>query len=135
MRADVIVVDDLPVAIETAEAIYRVFDAVYERRSIAPSSDLHPAGFAELIPKTIANATVDRLLSHTHLVLTTGDSWPPLGVLLATTGQDRCPPPGTTNLRLTTEQNALMEHGFGCSGRGRSVRESGSGPLDTLRPL
>ena len=77
MRADVIVIDDiglLPVASETAEALYRVVDAAYERRSVALSSNLHPAGFDELMPKTIANATVDRLLHHAHLVLTTGDS-------------------------------------------------------------
>lgn len=77
LRADVIVIDDiglLPVAGETAEALYRVVDAAYEKRSIALSSNLHPAGFDELMPKTIANATVDRLLHHAHLVLTTGDS-------------------------------------------------------------
>jgi DNA replication protein DnaC len=77
MRADVIVIDDiglLPVAAETAEALYRVVDAAYEKRSIALSSNLHPAGFDELMPKTIANATVDRLLHHAHVVLTAGDS-------------------------------------------------------------
>lgn len=77
MRADVIVIDDiglLPVATETAEALYRVVDAAYEKRSVALSSNLHPAGFDELMPKTIANATVDRLLHHAHVVLTTGDS-------------------------------------------------------------
>jgi len=77
MRADVIVIDDiglLPVAAETAEALYRVVDAAYEKRSIALSSNLHPAGFDELMPKTIANATVDRLLHHAHIVLTAADS-------------------------------------------------------------
>ena len=77
MRADVIVIDDiglLPVANETAEALYRVVDAAYERRAIALSSNLHPAGFDELMPKTIANATVDRLLHHAHVLLTAGDS-------------------------------------------------------------
>jgi len=51
------------VTTETAEALYRVVDAAYEKRSIALSSNLHPAGFDELMPKTIANATVDRLLT------------------------------------------------------------------------
>jgi DNA replication protein DnaC len=77
MRADLIVIDDiglLPVAAETAEALYRVVDAAYERRSLALSSNLHPSGFDELMPKTIANATVDRLLHHAHVVLTAGDS-------------------------------------------------------------
>jgi len=52
----------------------RVVDAAYEKRSIALSSNLHPAGFDELMPKTIANATVDRLMHHAHVVLTAGDS-------------------------------------------------------------
>jgi DNA replication protein DnaC len=43
MRADVIVIDDiglLPVTTDTAEALYRVVDAAYEKRSIALSSNL-----------------------------------------------------------------------------------------------
>jgi DNA replication protein DnaC len=77
MRAELIVIDDiglLPVSTDTAEALYRVVDAAYERRSLALSSNLHPSGFDELMPKTIANATVDRLLHHAHVVLTAGDS-------------------------------------------------------------
>jgi len=77
LRADLILIDDiglLPVAADTAEALYRIVDAAYEKRSIALSSNLHPAGFDELMPKTIANATVDRLLHHAHLVATQGDS-------------------------------------------------------------
>ena len=56
MRADVIVIDDIglqPVSTETAEALYRVVDAVYEKRSIALSNNLHAARLDELIPKTI----------------------------------------------------------------------------------
>jgi DNA replication protein DnaC len=77
MRADLIVIDDiglLPVSNDTAEALYRVVDAAYETRSLAISSNLHPSGFDELMPKTIANATVDRLMHHAHIVLTAGDS-------------------------------------------------------------
>jgi DNA replication protein DnaC len=77
MRANLICIDDiglLPVTTDTAEALYRVVDAAYEKRSIALSSNLHPAGFDELMPKTIANATVDRLMHHAHVVVTTGDS-------------------------------------------------------------
>ena len=37
-------------------------------------SNLHPPGFDELMPKTLATATVDRLLHHAHLCQTTGDS-------------------------------------------------------------
>ena len=39
MRADVIVIDDiglLPVTTDTAEGLYRVVDAAYEKRSIRP---------------------------------------------------------------------------------------------------
>jgi DNA replication protein DnaC len=77
MRADLVVIDDidlLPVSADTAEALYRVVDAAYEARSLAISSNLHPSGFDELMPKTIANATVDRLMHHAHVVLTGGDS-------------------------------------------------------------
>ena len=77
MRADVIVIDDiglLPVTADAAEALYRVVDAAYEKRSIALSSNLHPAEFNELMPKTIAKATVDRLLHHAHVVMTAADS-------------------------------------------------------------
>ena len=49
-------------------------DAAYEKRSIAVSSNLHPAGFDELMPKTLATATVDRLLHHAHVCQTSGDS-------------------------------------------------------------
>jgi IstB-like ATP binding protein len=53
-----------------------------DRRS--PSYQPHPTemnmcqlqidGFDELMPKTLATATVDRLLHHAHLCQTTGDS-------------------------------------------------------------
>jgi DNA replication protein DnaC len=77
LRADIVVVDDiglLPVGAEAAEGLYRLVDAAYEKRSIAISSNLHPAGFDELMPKTLATATVDRLLHHAHLCQTSGDS-------------------------------------------------------------
>lgn len=76
-RSDLIVVDDigmLPAGQDAAEAFYRVVDAAYERRSIAVTSNIHPSGFDTLMPKTLATATVDRLLHHAHLVLTKGDS-------------------------------------------------------------
>ena len=54
-----------------------VVDAAYEKRSTAISSNIHPSGFAELMPTTVATATVDRLLHHAHVVLTEGkDSYP-----------------------------------------------------------
>jgi len=77
LRAELVVIDDiglLPVSHDAAEGLYRVVDAAYEKRSIALSSNLHPAGFDELMPKTLATATVDRLLHHAHVCQTSGDS-------------------------------------------------------------
>ena len=77
LRADLIVVDDiglLPVVHDAAEGLYRLVDAAYEKRSVAVSSNLHPSGFDEIMPKTLAGATVDRLLHHAHLCATQGDS-------------------------------------------------------------
>jgi DNA replication protein DnaC len=77
LRADLVVVDDiglLAVAPDAAEGLYRLVDAAYEKRSVAISSNLHPAGFDELMPKTLATATVDRLLHHAHVCQTSGES-------------------------------------------------------------
>jgi DNA replication protein DnaC len=77
IRADLIVIDDigmLPASTDAAEAFYRLIDAAYERRSVAVTSNLHPAGFDTIMPKTIATATVDRLLHHAHVVITDGSS-------------------------------------------------------------
>jgi len=77
LRADLVVVDDiglLAVATDAAEGLYRLVDAAYEKRAIAISSNLHPAAFDELMPKTIATATVDRLLHHAHVCQTSGES-------------------------------------------------------------
>ncbi|WP_272909621.1 ATP-binding protein [Arthrobacter sp. FW306-2-2C-D06B] len=76
LRAELVVNDDiglLPVATDAAEGLYPVVDA-YERRPVAISSNLHLAAFDELIPKTLATATVDRLLHHAHVCQTSGDS-------------------------------------------------------------
>jgi hypothetical protein len=40
------------VAPDAAEALFRVLDAADEKRSIALTSNIHPAGFDELMPKT-----------------------------------------------------------------------------------
>lgn len=75
LRADLVIIDDvgmLPVSAEAAEALFRLVDATYERRSIAITSNLHPSGFDELMPRTLAAATVDRLLHHAHVVVTEG---------------------------------------------------------------
>jgi DNA replication protein DnaC len=76
-RSDLIVVDDigmLPAGQDAAEAFYRIVDAAYERRSIAVTSNIHPSGFDTIMSKTLATATVDRLLHHAHLITTNGDS-------------------------------------------------------------
>ena len=75
LRADLVIVDDiglLPVGPDAAEGLYRLVDAAYERRSVAVSSNLHPSGFDELMPKTLATATVDRAPHHAHLCQTSG---------------------------------------------------------------
>jgi DNA replication protein DnaC len=89
-RADLIVVDDigmLPAGQAAAEALYRVVDPAYERRSVAVTSNLHPSGFDTIMPKTLATATVDRLLHHVHIVLTEGTSLR-LAEATASTGGD-----------------------------------------------
>jgi DNA replication protein DnaC len=46
IHADLIIIDDvglLPVATDAAEALFRVVDAAYEKRSIALTSNIHPA--------------------------------------------------------------------------------------------
>lgn len=76
-RADLIVVDDigmLPAGQAAGEAFYRLIDAAYERRSVAVTSNIHPSGFDTIMPKTLATATLDRLLHHAHVVITEGTS-------------------------------------------------------------
>jgi len=72
-----VLVDDiglLPISADAAEGLYRLVDAMYERRSVALSSNLHPSGFDQLMDKTIASALVDRLMHHAHVILTEGES-------------------------------------------------------------
>ena len=59
---------------DAAEGFYRVVEASYEKRSLEISSNIHPSGFDELMPKTIVTATVDRLMHHAHLCQTSGES-------------------------------------------------------------
>jgi DNA replication protein DnaC len=90
-RCELIVIDDigmLPAGQAAAEAFYRLVDAAYERRSVVVTSNLHPSGFDTIMPKTLATATVDRLLHHAHLVLTEGTS---LRLAQATNGQGVVP--------------------------------------------
>src|SRR3954447_16800652 len=67
LRADLAVVDDiglLPVAQDAAEGLYRLRHAPSQKSPLAGSGNLPPAAFDELMPKTLATATVDRLLHH-----------------------------------------------------------------------
>ena len=52
------------------------------------TSNLHPAGFDTIMPKTLATATVDRLLHHAHVVVTEG---PSLRLAEATAGKGVMP--------------------------------------------
>jgi len=77
VRSELGVVDDiglLPVGADEAEAFYRLVDAAYERRSLIVTSHLHPARFDSIFPKGLATAAVDRLLHHTHVIVTEGRS-------------------------------------------------------------
>ena len=62
----------VPVSTEAAEALFRRVEAAYERRSPAITSNIHPSGFDELMPPTLAAGTVDRLLHHAHVIVTDG---------------------------------------------------------------
>jgi DNA replication protein DnaC len=77
VRSELIVVDDiglLPAGADEAEALYRLVDAAYERRSLILTSNLHPARFDTIFPKGLATAAVDRLLHHAHVIVTEGRS-------------------------------------------------------------
>lgn len=92
-RVDLIIVDDigmLAVGEDAAEGFYRLVDACYEKRSLAVSSNLHPSGFDEIMPRTLATATVDRLLHHAHICVTDGQSF---RLAEATTGKGVAPLP------------------------------------------
>src|SRR5207302_6821577 len=55
------VIDDLgmlPSGQQAAEAFYRVVDAAYEKRSVAVTSNLHPAGFDTIMSRSLATAAV-----------------------------------------------------------------------------
>ena len=74
----VLIIDELgylPMPADDANALFQVISQRYLKGSIILTTNRGvPSGFDELMPKTIANATVDRLLHHAHIVLTAGDS-------------------------------------------------------------
>jgi len=76
-RAALLVIDDigiLPAGQESAEAFYRVVDAAYEKTSVILTSNIHPSGFDQIMPKGLASAAVDRFMHHAHVVTTEGSS-------------------------------------------------------------
>jgi len=74
-RCDLAAIDDigmLPAGQAAAEALYRLVDAAYERRSLIITSNLHPSGLDTIMPKTLATATVDNRSTHGFLGLASG---------------------------------------------------------------
>lgn len=77
-KASLIIIDDiglLPISDQAAEGLYRLVEACYEKTSIALSGNIHPSQFDQIMPPTLATATVDRLMHHAHLHVTTGQSF------------------------------------------------------------
>src|SRR5260370_13512377 len=67
IRCDMVAIDDigmLPAGQAAAEALYRLVDAAYERRSLIITSNLHPSGLDTIMPKTLANAPVEQRITH-----------------------------------------------------------------------
>jgi len=57
IRAVLVIIDNIgmvPVSPGAAEALFRIVDAAYERRSLAIASNPHPSGFDDLMPQTLA---------------------------------------------------------------------------------
>jgi len=81
ITAELVVVDDiglLPVSPDAAEGFYRLVDAAYEKRSLAVSSNLHPADWYGLFPNpVVAEGVLDRLVNWAHHVLMQGKSYRP----------------------------------------------------------
>ena len=84
-RCDLIAIDDigmLPAGQAAAEALYRLADAAYERRSLIVTSNLHPSGLDTIMPKTLATATVGcctTLISSSPKAPASGSPRPPQG--------------------------------------------------------
>jgi DNA replication protein DnaC len=77
VRPELVAVDDiglLPAGADEAEALYRLVDAAYEKRSLILTSNLDPARFDTIFPNGLATAAVDRLLQHAHVIVTEGQS-------------------------------------------------------------
>ena len=73
MQSELDDIELLPFTTETTEALYRVVDAAYEKRSIALSSRLHPPASKSSWPND-RQRHLDRLLHHAQVVINNGDS-------------------------------------------------------------
>jgi len=106
-RAALLVIDDigiLPAGQESAEAFYRVVDAAYEKTSVILTSNIHPSGFDQIMPKGLASAAVDRFMHHAHVVTTEGSSLR-LSEALAGRGGGA---PGMTTRRTTVRRHGEL---------------------------
>ena len=56
------------------KGLYRIIEACYEKTSLALSTNLHSSKIDEIIPATPMTASVDRLMYHAHVVITSGTS-------------------------------------------------------------
>ena len=76
VRAELVVVDDVECFSSALTPPKRSTASSKRAMNANPwrSPNLHPSGFDELMPKTLATAAVDRLLHHAHLCQTSGDS-------------------------------------------------------------
>lgn len=77
VRSELVVVDDiglLTAGADEAEALYRLVDAAFEKRSLIVTSNLHPARFDSIFTKGLATAAVDLLLHHADFIVTEGQS-------------------------------------------------------------
>ncbi|MGH4025057.1 MAG: IS21-like element helper ATPase IstB [Pseudonocardiaceae bacterium] len=76
-RVDLLCIDELgymELDRRGAELLFPVLTEREEKASVAIASN-ESFGFDEIMPKTLATATVDRLLHHAHVVVTQGDSY------------------------------------------------------------
>ena len=79
LRADLVIVDDLgfgPLDDTGAQLLFRFVAAAYERRSLGVASHWPFDSWGRFLPEhTTAVALLDRLLHHSVVVVTSGDSY------------------------------------------------------------
>ncbi|NDL57041.1 ATP-binding protein [Phytoactinopolyspora mesophila] len=85
LRSDLVIIDDIGLLPVSPRPRRRLLPASRRRlRTPLASRQQHPPGFDEIMPKTLATATVDRLMHHARIVATQGDSY---RLTQATTGK------------------------------------------------